>query len=98
MRRATVATHRVTIRADGRRSAAKGPRCLARKGAAAPAGTVYSCLMSSAIGHRGQIVQPRARGMAVAFGWRRLLFALGLSLLFGAANSVPSSAPPVHVT
>ncbi|HEU4532185.1 MAG TPA: histidine kinase [Steroidobacteraceae bacterium] len=36
--------------------------------------------------------------MAVAFGWRRLLFALGLSLLFGAANSVPSSAPPVHVT
>ena len=65
MRRATAATYRATNRADERRSAAKGQRRRARKGAAAAASTVYSCLMSSAIGHRGQIVQPRARGMAV---------------------------------
>lgn len=53
--------------------------------------------MFSAIGHRGQIAQSQPRGVAVAFGWRRLLLALSLSVLFGAANSVPSSAPPAHV-
>jgi hypothetical protein len=42
--------------------------------------------------------QPRPRGFAVAFGWRRLLRVLGLSLLFGLFNSLPSTAPSVLVT
>jgi signal transduction histidine kinase len=53
--------------------------------------------MSSTIGYRDQIAQPRPRGVALAFGWRRLLLALGLSTLFGAANSLPSTMPPIHV-
>jgi hypothetical protein len=53
--------------------------------------------MASALGHQ-QIVQNRPRGVALAFGWRRLSLGLGLSILFGAANSLPSSAPPIHVT
>ena len=53
--------------------------------------------MSSAIGQR-QFVQARPQGLARAFGWRRLLFALGLALLFGAANSLPSAAPSAHIT
>lgn len=36
--------------------------------------------------------------MALAFGWRRLLFVLGLSLLFGAINGLPSSAPPLLIS
>lgn len=40
----------------------------------------------------------RPRGVALAFGWRRLSLTLGLSILFGAANSLASSAPPIHVT
>ena len=43
-------------------------------------------------------MQARPRGVALAFGWRRLLLALGLSALFGAANSLPSAAPPADVT
>jgi hypothetical protein len=53
--------------------------------------------MSSALEYRDQITQPRPRGVALAFGWRRLLLALGLSTLFGAANSLPSTMPPAHV-
>lgn len=44
------------------------------------------------------VMHDRPRGVALAFGWRRLSLALGLSMLFGAANSLGSSAPPVHVT
>ena len=40
----------------------------------------------------------RPRGLAAALGWRRLLLALGLSTLFGALNSAPSTAPPPLVT
>src|SRR5688572_29008887 len=98
MRRATVPAHRVTMRSDERRSGATSAARPPFKAATAATGSVYSCLMNSAIGHRGPIAQPRPRGVAVAFGWRRLLLALGLSVLFGLANSVPSSAPPVHVT
>jgi hypothetical protein len=53
--------------------------------------------MVSAIGHQ-QILQARPRGVALAFGWRRLLLALGLSTLFGVFNSLPSSAPPTYIT
>jgi hypothetical protein len=53
--------------------------------------------MSSAIGQQ-RIAQPGQRGLAVALGWRRLLLALGLSALFGALNSLPFDAPPIHVT
>ena len=53
--------------------------------------------MFSALGHQ-QILQDRPRGLGLAFGWRRLLLALGLSTLFGALNSLPSSAPPPYVT
>lgn len=52
--------------------------------------------MSSALGHP-QILD-RPRGVALAFGWRRLSLGLGLSILFGAANSLASSAPPIQVT
>lgn len=53
--------------------------------------------MASAIGHQ-QIMQARPRGLALVFGWRRLLLALSLGTLFGAANSLPSTAPPAEVT
>jgi hypothetical protein len=52
--------------------------------------------MASALGHPQ--IMDRPRGMALVFGWRRLSLALGLSVLFGAANSLASSAPPIHVT
>lgn len=53
--------------------------------------------MFTALGHQ-QILQARPRGLALAFGWRRLLLALGLGTLFGALNSLPSSAPTAYVT
>lgn len=53
--------------------------------------------MSSEIANEDQMRQPPARGVALAFGWRRLLLALGLSALFGAANSLPSTMPAIHV-
>jgi two-component sensor histidine kinase len=53
--------------------------------------------MFSALGHQ-QILQERPRGLGLAFGWRRLLLALGLATLFGAFNSLPSSAPSAYVT
>jgi signal transduction histidine kinase len=43
-------------------------------------------------------VPARPRGVALVFGWRRVLLTLGLSALFGAANSLPSAAPPADVT
>jgi hypothetical protein len=46
----------------------------------------------------GQIARLRPRGLALALGWRRLLFVVALSTLFGACNSLPSNAPPIHVT
>lgn len=54
--------------------------------------------MSAAIGQGTRIAQRRPRGAALAFGWQRLLLALGLSVLFGAANSLPSGAPSADVT
>jgi sensor histidine kinase YesM len=42
--------------------------------------------------------QPGRQRLAVALGWRRLLFAVGLSLLFGALNSLPPTAPSAVVT
>lgn len=59
--------------------------------------TIYSRPMSSAIRQR-DFVQAGPHGVLRIFGWRRLLLALGLSLFFGAANSLPSSAPPIDVT
>jgi len=38
------------------------------------------------------------RGLSRALGWPRVRFALGVSVLFGALNSLPSTAPPLHVT
>lgn len=43
-------------------------------------------------------MQPASRGIALAFAWRRLLVALGVSALFGAINSLPSEMPPAPVT
>jgi LytS/YehU family sensor histidine kinase len=40
----------------------------------------------------------RPRRLATAFGWRRLLLALGLSVLFGLLNSAPPTAPRPLVT
>jgi hypothetical protein len=40
----------------------------------------------------------RPRGLAVALGWRRVQFVLGVSVLFGALNSLPATAPAIHVT
>lgn len=36
--------------------------------------------------------------LRLALGWPRLLLALGLSVLFGALNSLPSAAAPAYVT
>ncbi len=36
--------------------------------------------------------------MALLFGPRRVLFVLAVSILFGTLNSLPTSAPPIHVT
>ncbi len=58
---------------------------------------IYSWLMSSAIGDP-RIMQARPRGLALAFGWRRWVLALSLGTLFGAANSLPSSAPTADIT
>jgi hypothetical protein len=55
-------------------------------------GTLYSWAMSASI------EPPRPQGLAVALGWRRILFVLGLSVVFGALNSLPPTAPPVLVT
>ena len=68
------------------------------KRAASQAVTLYSCSMSSATPYRSEIAQPAPRGVALAFGWRRLAVVLGVSLLFGAINSLPSEMPPAHVT
>ncbi len=38
------------------------------------------------------------RRQAPVLDWRRLLFATGVALLFGLANSVPDTAPAPHVT
>lgn len=67
------------------------------KGRASVSLTIYSYPMASAIDHP-PIVQARPRGLALAFGWRRLLLALSLGTLFGAANSLPSSAPSADIT
>ena len=40
----------------------------------------------------------RPGGWAAALGWRRILLALGLSVVFGALNSAPSTAPRPLVT
>lgn len=85
MRRVTVWTPPVTPSRDEWRRAAR----LANK--------IYSGPMVSAIGQQ-QILQARPRGMALAFGWRRLLLALGLSTLFGVFNSLPSGTPPTYIT
>ena len=42
--------------------------------------------------------QPRPRGLALALGWRRVLLALGVAVLFGALNSLPGNAPAAAVT
>lgn len=68
------------------------------KRAANAAITFYSCGMSSATSFRSEIAQPPRRGVALAFAWRRLLLALGLAVLFGAANSLPSTMPAAHIT
>jgi hypothetical protein len=40
----------------------------------------------------------RPRGLALAFGWRRLLLALGFAMLFGVLNSLPPTAPSPLIT
>jgi hypothetical protein len=40
----------------------------------------------------------RSRDVGLLLGWRRLLLALGLSVLFGTLNSLPPTAPPADVT
>lgn len=42
--------------------------------------------------------RPRPRGLALALGWRRVLLALGVSVWFGWANSLPAATPAAHVT
>ena len=43
-------------------------------------------------------VSVRPRGIALLLGWRRVLFTLGVSVLFGALNSLPATAPAAPVT
>lgn len=41
---------------------------------------------------------PKRRGFALALGWRRVLFALGVATAFGLLNSLPDGSPPAYVT
>jgi len=50
------------------------------------------------VAHRVGDAEPRPRGLALALGWRRLALALGLAVLFGTLNGLPSTAPPLTVT
>jgi LytS/YehU family sensor histidine kinase len=43
-------------------------------------------------------VSVKPRGIASLLGWRRVLFVLGISVVFGTINSVLDSAPAIHVT
>jgi len=43
-------------------------------------------------------VSIKPRGIALLFGPRRLVFVLAVSVLFGTLNSLPDTAPPIHVT
>jgi glucose-6-phosphate-specific signal transduction histidine kinase len=76
---------------------AEGARFAGGKVRARAPGTIYSGSMSSAMGHQ-QITQARPRGLALVFGWRRLVLALSLGIVFGAANSLSSTAPTIDVT
>jgi LytS/YehU family sensor histidine kinase len=40
----------------------------------------------------------KPRGLASLLGWRRLLFVLGISVVFGTINSLLDTAPALHVT
>ena len=44
------------------------------------------------------VLSPVPRGLASPSNGRRVLFALGIALVFGALNSLPATAPAVHVT
>ena len=37
-------------------------------------------------------------GVALLFGWRRVLLAVGVAAFFGAVNTLPATAPPIYVT
>jgi histidine kinase/histidine kinase/DNA gyrase B/HSP90-like ATPase len=41
---------------------------------------------------------PRPKGLARALGWPRMLLVLGVSVAFGALNSLPAAAPSAYVT
>jgi signal transduction histidine kinase len=65
---------------------------------AAAAITFYSPGMSFGTAQSRGIAQPRLRGTAFALAGRRAALALGLGVLFGTLNSLPSTAPPALVT
>src|SRR6185369_7670518 len=64
----------------------------APKRAARTQPTNYSCAMSVGTERHNR------RGVALALGWPRVRLALGVSVAFGALNSVPAAAAPVYVT
>jgi signal transduction histidine kinase len=43
-------------------------------------------------------VTVKPRGVTSLLSWRRVLFVLGISVVFGTANSIPDTAPAIHVT
>jgi two-component sensor histidine kinase len=43
-------------------------------------------------------VSVKPRGIASSLSLRRVLFVLGIAVVFGTANSVPDTAPAIHVT
>jgi LytS/YehU family sensor histidine kinase len=86
---------RTTAGADearwARTDAARGLDC-GPKRAARAAPTNYSCAMSA----EAKSLKPK--GLARALGWPRVLLVLGVSVPFGALNSLPAAAAPAYAT
>jgi hypothetical protein len=68
------------------------------KSGAEAAITFYSSGMPFGTAQPRGIAEPRLRGTAFALAGRRAALALGLGVLFGTLNSLPSTAPPALVT
>jgi signal transduction histidine kinase len=87
---ATSRGHAPPIYAHGGRAAFHGGQGAPRR-ASAHRAFVYIHAMAV----MAHTVRP---GVALLLGWRRVLLALGVSVVFGALNTLPATASPIHVT
>jgi signal transduction histidine kinase len=83
---------RAALRDGGRGRTANGASRWGQEVATDAAIPLYIRAMSASLKPQ------RPRGLATVFGWRRLLLAVGLSVLFGLLNSAPPTAPRPLVT